>query len=39
MELEKEIKDHTKQKNYMLLYILVTMIILVYFVTLIKLSN
>ncbi len=28
-----------KQKNYTLLYILVVMVVLVYFVTLIKLSN
>lgn len=39
MNLPKKIKDHKKQKNYTLLYVLVTMIVLVYFVTLIKLSN
>ncbi len=39
MNLPKKMKDHKKQKNYTLLYVLVAMIVLVYFVTLIKLSS
>ncbi len=39
MNLSKKIKNHKKQKNYTLLYVLVAMIVLVYFVTLIKLSS
>lgn len=39
MKLSEKAKNNKKQKNYVLLYMLIIMVALVYFSTLIKLSN